>query len=173
MAEEPDIRKTTSADDAELERLYGNAFPDEDLVPLVTQLIAEPGEVLSLVAETDAAAAGHVAVTLCRVGDGTPVALLGPLAVAPAHQRQGLGRRLIDAAIAGSRDWSVAQINVLGDPGYYGRFGFQADERVLPPFPLPPEWRGAWQMRPLDCRIQAAGTLAVPGFWNDPALWLP
>ena len=72
---------------------YRDAFPDEDLLPLVRELMADPERVLSLVATARGAAAAHIAFTACGI-DGRPdkVALLGPLAVAPDRQRQGVGR---------------------------------------------------------------------------------
>ncbi|NJO38567.1 MAG: N-acetyltransferase, partial [Rhizobiales bacterium] len=58
--------------------------------------------------------------------------------------------------------------------GYYRRLGFLPESQVLPPYPLPAEWRGAWQSLSLGsaggpCR----GELAVPAPWLRPALWQP
>jgi hypothetical protein len=61
------IRPSTPADTSALEALYAAAFPEEDLVPLVRSLLAEPDGVISLVAQQGGAVAGHVAFTLCRV----------------------------------------------------------------------------------------------------------
>lgn len=62
-------------------------------------------------------------------GVTTPLVMLGPVAVAPARQQGGIGRRLVaaslDAADAGAADGALMMI---GDPEYYGRFfGFAAD----------------------------------------------
>ena len=63
---------------------------------------------------------------------------------------------------------------VLGDPAYYGRFGFEPDDRVAPPYPLPQEWRSAWQSLSLCGNDRPArGTLSVPPPWRQPALWAP
>ncbi|WP_419810101.1 GNAT family N-acetyltransferase [Sphingomonas sp.] len=58
-----------------------------------------------------------------------PLVMVGPVAVDPAHQRSGLGRRLMDhalaAAAASRRDDGLV---LIGDPEYYGRFfGFTSD----------------------------------------------
>jgi len=119
------------------------------------------------------AVAGHVVFARCAVGDDPePVALLGPLAVAPAHQGRGLGSGLVRAGLDRMRGAGVARIFVLGDPAYYGRHGFAAERRVVPPYPLPEAWRDAWQSVRLDGAPPAPpGTLRVPVPWRRPALW--
>jgi predicted N-acetyltransferase YhbS len=55
----------------------------------------------------------------------TPLVLVGPVAVAPDVQRDGIGRKLMDALMAVASDTPMVMI---GDPEYYGRFfGFSAD----------------------------------------------
>ncbi|MDQ2879560.1 MAG: N-acetyltransferase, partial [Pseudomonadota bacterium] len=61
-------------------------------------------------------------------GDVRPLVMLGPIAVEPERQRDGIGRVLTERAIdaAGAHDDAVA-LMLIGDPGYYGRFfGFSA-----------------------------------------------
>ena len=53
-------------------------------------------------------------------------AALAPLAVAPEHQRQGIGAALIRAGLEACRNCGVAAAIVLGDPDYYPRFGFSS-----------------------------------------------
>ena len=171
----PDIRESTPGDLSALRALYPAAFPDEDLVPLVEALLAEPAGVLSLVAIEDGVVAGHVVFADCSVtGGAARVALLGPLAVAPARQRQGIGRALVEAGLARLGSGGAAAVFVLGDPGYYGRFGFRTESDVKTPCPIPLEWAGAWQsIRLRDGAEPLTGTLAVPAPWQDPALWAP
>jgi predicted N-acetyltransferase YhbS len=54
--------------------------------------------------------------------------LLGPLAVDPAHQGNGLGGRLMRHAIAAARMRGHGAILLVGDAPYYGRFGFSAEK---------------------------------------------
>ncbi|WP_076072850.1 GNAT family N-acetyltransferase [Sphingomonas montana] len=56
----------------------------------------------------------------------TPLTLLGPVAVDPAHQAGGLGKRLTRAAIHAVIEAHAPPPMLIGDPGYYGRFGFTA-----------------------------------------------
>ena len=79
---------------------------------------------LSFAAFDGDAFVGSVQSWPARVGVA-PVALVGPVAVAPGRQRAGIGRMLMDALIAAAPDAPMAMI---GDPEYYGRFfGFTAE----------------------------------------------
>lgn len=51
---------------------------------------------------------------------------LGPIAVLPQRQGQGIGSRLMEQALAELRAVRAAGCVLLGDPAYYARFGFQA-----------------------------------------------
>ena len=59
-------------------------------------------------------------------GDHTPLTLLGPVAVDPARQQGGIGQRLTRAALAAIQSRAAPPAMLIGDPGYYGRFGFIA-----------------------------------------------
>lgn len=62
-----------------------------------------------------------------RVGDNTlPALLLGPIAVAHSHERMGLAAQLINHSIAAATEQGYAMIYLVGDPNYYGEFGFAA-----------------------------------------------
>ena len=175
MTEEIDIRESLPRDIASIEKLYPDAFPDEDLLPLVGELLREEQVVLSLVATADRALAGHVIFTTCAiVGTTDSVALLGPLAVAPARQRQGIGSALVRAGFRRLENAGTSQVYVLGDPAYYRRFGFEPDDDVTPPYPLPEEWHGAWQSLSLGGNKPSLhGKLSVPQPWRQHALWAP
>lgn len=162
-------------DTAGIESLYPQAFPDEDLVPLVRRLLGELPIATSLVAAVDSRIVGHAIFTSCTVeGSDRKVVLLGPLAVAPTEQRKGIGSALVEAGIECARESGADVVCVLGDPAYYGRLGFAAEALIESPYPLPPEWAGAWQSRYLTGPAQpGAGTLIVPRPWRDPALWGP
>ena len=58
-----------------------------------------------------------------------PVRALGlaPVAVEPSRQNTGVGKRLIAAGLALAEAAGWQGVFVLGDPAYYGRFGFTAD----------------------------------------------
>ena len=57
-------------------------------------------------------------------GRRVPLVLVGPVAVQPERQRDGVGRQLVAAALARVPDPAMM---LIGDPEYYGRFfGFDA-----------------------------------------------
>lgn len=169
------IRNSTPADLGAIEALYPEAFPDEDLLPLVRDLLGESSETLSLVAAVDSSLVGHVVFTTGSIeGHGSTVALLGPLAVSPASQRQGIGSALVREGLQRLGCASVGLILVLGDPAYYSRLGFEAERRVVTPYELPAEWRDAWQSLPLGkVAAPASGKLILPRPWQNSALWAP
>lgn len=170
-----EIREGAPGDRAAIEALYPAAFPDEDLLPLVRALLDRAPGVLSLVAVVGQSVAGHGLFTPCGVaGSGERIALLGPLAVAPARQGQGVGSAIVRAGIARLERAGLGHVCVLGDPAYYARFGFAPETRLAPPYPLPEDWRGAWQSLPLgQAGPPRRGRLRVPEPWRRPALWAP
>ena len=170
-----EVRESTSGDLAAIELLYPAAFPDEDLLPLVRDLLLETPAALSLVAMTGSQLAGHVVFTRCALdGSNDNAALLGPLAVAPPRQRQGIGSAIVRSGVRRLEDTGVSHLYVLGDPAYYGRLGFLPESRVTPPYPLPAEWRDAWQsMSRGGAAPPPAGKLPLPRPWLQPALWAP
>jgi len=167
------IRQSAAPDIPAILGLYPQAFPEEELRPLVTALL-DPGEpVLSLIAERDGEIIGHVCFTRCGIsGENVPLALLGPLLVSAGHQKQGVGGALIREGNALMANDGVCRVLVLGDPAYYGRFGFTEESWIETPFPIPVEWQPAWQSLPLDGeKLAISGVLYVPSPWRDPALW--
>lgn len=167
------ISETASTDLPALLALYLLAFPQEDLCPLVSALLALPEDVASLMVRLDDQLVGHAIFTLGKTGQGDKVALLGPVAIHPQQQRKGLGTALISGGLASLGARGVGQCCVLGDPAYYGRFGFVPERKITTPFPIPPDWTEAWQsIRLTDTGIPAArGKLHLPVPWMKAELW--
>ena len=170
-----ELRESLSADRTALKDLYLTAFPDEDLFPLVSELLSGKYDVLSLVAIFKGAVTSHLVFTMCSIaGINQKVALLGPVAVNPQFQRRGIGSALIREGFCSLKNEGVKQVYVLGDPAYYGRFGFEAQSKVIPPYPLPQEWLTAWQsISLLEAGSDLQGVLSVPQPWLQPTLWAP
>ncbi|HIL36260.1 MAG: N-acetyltransferase [bacterium] len=81
----------------------------------------------SMLAIEEAEVRGHVATSLVTIefqGEAL-VAGVAPLGVLPAHQRRGIGSALMWSIITAAREAGCAGLVLLGDPAYYGRFGFE------------------------------------------------
>jgi len=174
MAKGLRIRDSLSADLAAIESLYPEAFPDEDLLPLVRDLLADEAITTSLVGVIDSQIVGHVIFTKCGLnGEPANASLLGPLAVTPARHGQGIGSALVRAGLQRLKDNSVSIVCVLGDPAFYGRLGFLLATSVWPPYRLPPEYDAAWQSQELnDTALANSGELSIPKQWQQPSLWI-
>ena len=139
MTPAPTIRQETAADIGAIDRLTRAAFlhaahTDHTEQFIVRALRAAGALSVSLVAELDGELIGHGAASPVRISDGTPRWYgLGPVSVAPGHQRQGVGSRLITELLAALRQLGAAGCVVLGEPAYYGRFGFRAESALVLP----------------------------------------
>jgi len=81
---------------------------------------------ISLVAVNDGTLIGHIFISPVKLADfpDVPVCTLGPIAVAKAWQRQGVGARLMQEGLAASRQAGYRAVFLTGDSNYYARFGF-------------------------------------------------
>lgn len=135
------IRPETPADAAAIGALISAAFVDEPHSdggePRIVEALRRAGTLaLSLVAEQDGTPCGHVAFSPVEIGDAAGWYGLGPLAVAPALQQCGIGSALVRAGLVALRERGAAGCVVLGEPGYYARFGFRPEAGcVLPGVP--------------------------------------
>lgn len=89
---------------------------------------------VSLVAEADGRIVGHAAVSPVRITTGSPGWYgLGPVSVVPEQQGKRIGTMLITQALEELRTSGAAGCVVLGEPGYYSRFGFRTDPGLVLP----------------------------------------
>lgn len=122
----PRIRKETPADYAATRQVHLAAFPTSLEADLVDALRAAGHLTVSLVAVEGEVLVGHIAFSIVStekpaVGSGTGLA---PVAVIPAFERRGIGSELIRHGLQSCRALRFGWAVVLGDPGYYRRFGF-------------------------------------------------
>lgn len=127
------IRETTPADTAAITSLVTGAFGQEGEARLVERLRASDRLTCELVAEEGGAILGHIAFSPVRIdqdGGGGRWWGLAPLAVAPDRQKQGIGAALVRAGLEAAAASGVTLVVVLGEPAYYGRFGFAPADRL-------------------------------------------
>jgi putative acetyltransferase len=119
------IRTAIAAEGPAIGQVVCSAFGQDEEARLVAALDQAGDTVVSLVAEVDGAIVGHV--LLSRMSAPFRALALAPVAVVPERQGQGVGSALIRAAIDRARTDGCDAIFVLGDVGYYRRFGFDAE----------------------------------------------
>jgi putative acetyltransferase len=123
------IRAAKLADAEAIADINRAAFGGEDEVGIVERLRRDSLSAVELVAERDGTVIGHVLLSwLPTTMDGRTVKALAlaPMAVLPGLQKQGVGGRLIVAALDEARGTGAEAVIVLGHPDYYPRFGFSA-----------------------------------------------
>lgn len=86
-----------------------------------------------------------------------PLILVGPVAVDPAHQNQGHGGNLMKTMLGAATKLGEPPMVMIGDPEYYGRFGFTA--KLTAGWNLP----GPWKPRRLLVRNAANRPLPITG----------
>jgi putative acetyltransferase len=95
---------------------------------IVEALRADGALTLSLVAVDGSEIVGHAAFSPITISGASEGWLgLGPVSVAPERQGEGIGKSLILAGLQRLRTAGAPGCVVLGDPGYYRRFGFTYD----------------------------------------------
>jgi putative acetyltransferase len=138
------IRFERPDDATAIRQLHATAFERQAEARLVENLRQEAIGAISLVAERAEELVGHILftpVTLTGQGQKLSGLGLGPMAVMPSLQRQGIGTLLLGEGLKECRTRSCRFVVVLGHPEYYPRFGFLPAHRrgLCCEFPVSPE----------------------------------
>ena len=122
------IRQEQTKDIPMIYQVNSLAFESQVEAEIVNKLRSRGNVTLSLVAELEGAVVGHILFTPVRIvtpgGESSAVGL-GPMAVLPAYQGQGIGSRLVEQGLSECKKLDQQLVIVLGHPQYYPRFGFQ------------------------------------------------
>ena len=119
-----EIREEHPGDLTAVRDVNSLAFGQDQEGNIVDALRSNGAALLSLVATLDGQVVGHIMYSSLCVGDDQGAAL-GPMAVMPEHQRQGIGSRLIEAGNRKLKEAGCPFIVVVGHAEYYPRFGFR------------------------------------------------
>lgn len=137
---DPEIRQSRDEDLRAIRSVVERAFERRAEADLVEALLDEPVATISLVAEEGGSIVGHVLFSELGGLDGAMA--LAPVAVAPERQKRGIGSTLIASALAAAGGKGYRAVFVLGEPAYYGRFGFRAELAAGADVP----WKGRYFM---------------------------
>lgn len=125
------IRGEGEGDRGAIRDVQTRAFGDDGLVARLVDALRvadAPLPVLSFVAEEDGQVVGHVMLSASRLDAPrriVDVYVLSPLGVAPEHQRNGTGTRLIEHAISAADADGAPLLFLEGSPRFYGKRGFE------------------------------------------------
>jgi putative acetyltransferase len=125
------IREETNTDTDLITEVTIAAFKTLAISTHTEQFIIEALRVarsltVSLVAELNGRAIGHIAFSPVTISDGTRNWYgLGPVSVLPAYQRQGIGKALIQEGLSRLRILNAQGCCLVGHPDYYRKFGFR------------------------------------------------
>jgi putative acetyltransferase len=127
------------------------AFGRSDEADLVDHLRDDGIVLISLIAAIAGTVAGHILFTRMWIDapqGNIPAVALAPVAVAPEHQRKGIGTVLIKRGLELLREKGECIVIVVGHPDYYSRFGFSPEKASMIESPFPPEAFMAMELRP-------------------------
>lgn len=126
------IRKETQSDVGAIAEITKAAFENHPFSNNTEQFIihalrAADALTVSLVAEAEGAPIGHIAFSPVTFTDRTENWYgLGPVSVHPDYQKQGIGTKLVHEGIGLLKDMGAGGCVLVGDPGFYERFGFRS-----------------------------------------------
>jgi putative acetyltransferase len=146
------IFRREHAGDRDAIRLVNEAaFGRPDEADLVDRLRTEGAVLASFVAERDNQTVGHILFSRMLIDTPSgpaPAVALAPMAVAPEHQRLGVGGGLIRHGLDWLRGRGEQVVIVLGHPEYYPRFGFSSVRARALESPFPTEAFMALELSP-------------------------
>ena len=161
------IRPETPQDYGAIQQINMDAFADHPFSHqtehLIVNALRDAGALtISLVAEDEGEVVGHIAFSPALIDEeDLNWFTLGPIAVAPNRQRQGIGSRLVEAGIEALRALQANGCLLVGDPAYYLRFGFRHSQSLSVEH-VPPEY---FMCLPLTGEIPHGAVSHHPAFY--------
>jgi len=120
------ILPETAGDTVAIDRLHERTFGPGRFARSAYRIREGRGHALDLsfTARIGTLLVGSVRLTQICIGD-TPALLLGPLTVEPPFRSHGIGRALIDRALANAKAKGHTLVVLVGDEPFYGKAGFK------------------------------------------------
>jgi len=150
------IRPETVADRQAIYRLIELAFGQNNESRLVDLFRKDDCFIpeLSLVAHMNEEIIGHIIFTKIVIrgetGRETSSLALAPMGVLPAHQKSGIGGKLIRAGLSAAKELGHQSVIVMGHKDYYPKFGFLPAEKweISTHYEVPSEYFMAIELIP-------------------------
>ncbi|NEP90318.1 MAG: N-acetyltransferase [Okeania sp. SIO2C2] len=175
------IREALDSDLDDVLSVERAAFGSDECVEIVQKLLGDDSAqpIVSLIAFQEDRAVGHIFFSKATLEPNAPlsISILGPLAVVPNAQRQGIGGKLIKKGLDILSESGVDLVFVLGHPTYYPRFGFKPAGNLgfEPQYPIPEKNADAWMVQELrpgmignfSGKIICADSLDDPKYWRE------
>ena len=120
------IREEQPDDIGAIREVHRRAFGQDQEGNIVDALRANGAALTSLVATVDGRVVGHIMYSPLSVRGELTGAALGPMAVIPEHQRQGIGSQLVETGNRRLDEAGCPFIVVVGHAHFYPRFGFKS-----------------------------------------------
>jgi putative acetyltransferase len=137
-----EVRNENFGDETKIHQVTEQAFLSAPHTDYTEQFIVDAlrrtgALTISQVAKADGEIIGHVAISPVTFSNGaTGWFGLGPISVLPEFQGHGVGPSLMKSSLVALESMGASGCVVLGDPGYYGCFGFKVvDGLVFPGVP--------------------------------------
>ncbi|MBL1226161.1 GNAT family N-acetyltransferase [Enterococcus sp. BWR-S5] len=175
------VKEANKSDKETVYSIEELAFGETDEAILVEKLVAdstaEPN--MSLLAYEGQQAIGHILFTkgsIVGAEEQLSVMILGPLAVLPDYQKQGIGGLLVQEGLSRLERMGVDLVFVLGHIEYYPRHGFRPalPQGFQPPYPTKKGLEDAWMVldlskkqKAVDCRgkVRCSDAFMLPEYW--------
>ncbi|NLS55845.1 GNAT family N-acetyltransferase [Hafnia alvei] len=133
------LRHETPQDIDTIESVTASAFLNAEHTDhnehLIVNALRNAGALtLSLVALDAQRIVGHASISSVIISSGDSGWYgLAPVSVVPDYQGRGIGSALVEQILSELKSLDAAGCVVLGDPAFYGRFGFVADDSLVLP----------------------------------------
>ena len=137
------IREEEPEDVSAVYAVNVSAFDTHAEADLVDILRREAHPIISLVAEENGAIIGHIMFSPVSLSGHLELRImgLGPMAVIPGRQGEGIGSALVKAGLEKCKELGYGAVIVLGHTRYYPRFGFvpSVNYGISSEYDVPPE----------------------------------
>jgi len=167
------IRPERENDTLKIREVNDSAFGQKNEGILIERLRQTENFIpeLSLVAELNDEIIGHILFYPVIIRSPTSKfrsISLGPMAVSPEYQRQGIGSQMVKEGLETAKTLGHKSVIVVGHPEYYPRFGFKpaSQWKIKVPFDVPDEAFLALELV-IDELKGKSGTVEYPEEFNE------